>query len=415
MRLAPLAALAALLAPAPALAGEIDDAAESLRSDPVYVDPQAERAISPVEADRLRDRIRTAEAGPLYVAILPQDAVEEAGGDPDGVVEQLHDQLGRDGTYAVVVGNSLRAGSTDVEGSGDLAAQALAQHRDEGVAPTLVAFVDAVGAERNPETSRDGDGGGFPWVLALLVGIPAVLFLVVRRRRNEERRVDLAEVREEVEADLVALADDVKALDADVERPGADPRAKEAYTRALDRYEEASRAFDRARAAEELEPVAAALEEGRWEMAVAKALLEGREPPERTPPCFFDPRHGPSVAEVEWSPPGGMPRPVPVCEDDRRALERGAEPSIREVSSGGRRVPYWQAGPAYGPYTGGFFGGGILPGILIGSMLGGGFGDPFGRDDGGDDVGDLGGGDFGGDFGGGGDLGGGGDFGGGDF
>ena len=414
MRLVTLAALAALLLPASALAGEIDDAAEALRSDPVYVDQQAERAITPVEADRLRDRIRTTEAGPLYVAILPQDAIEEAGGDPDSVVERLHDQLGRDGTYAVVVGNSLRAGSTDVEGTGALAEEALEQHRDEGVAPTLVAFVDAVGAERNPETARgDGDGGGgFPWVLALLVGIPAVLFLVMRRRRDEERKADLADVREEVEADLVALAEDVKALDPEVELPSADPRAKEAYTRALGHYEEASRTFDRARSPEELEPVAVALEEGRWEMAVAKALLEGREPPERTPPCFFDPRHGPSVAEVDWAPPSGTPRPVPVCADDRRALERGEEPTFREVTSRGRRVPYWQAGPAFAPYTGGFFGGGILPGILIGSMLGGGFGDPFGGDEGGgEDVGDLGGGDFGG----GGDFDGGGDFGGGDF
>jgi hypothetical protein len=406
VRLVLLAALTALVAPAPALAGEIEDAAEALRSDPVYVDEQAERAITPAEADRLRDRIRTAEAGPLYVAILPQDAVEEAGGDADEVVRRLHEELGREGTYAVVVGNSLRAGSTDVEGTGDLAAEALEQHRDEGVAPTLVAFVDAVGAEQNPDTARDG-GGGFPWVLVLLVGIPAVLFLVVRRRRTGERRAELAEVREEVEADLVALADDVRALDPDVERPDADPRAKEAYTRALDRYEEASRAFERARSAEALEPVAAALEEGRWEMAVAKALLEGREPPERTQPCFFDPRHGPSVAEVEWAPPGGTPRPVPVCEDDWRVLERGEEPSFREVASRGRRVPYWQAGPAYGHYAGGFFGGGILPGFLIGSMLGGGFGNPL--DAGGDDdVDDLGGGDFGGDFGGG-------DFGGGDF
>ena len=409
MRLVSLAALAALVVPAPAFAGEIEDAAEALGSDPVYVDEQAERAITPAEADRLRDRIRTAEAGPLYVAILPQDAVEEAGGDPGGVVTRLHDELGREGTYAVVVGNSLRAGSTDVEGTGDLAAEALEQHRDEGVAPTLVAFVDAVGAERNPDTARDGDdGGGFPWVLAFLVGIPAALFLVLRRRRNAERQADLAGVRSEVEADLVALADDVRALDDDVERPDADPRAKEAYTRALDRYEEASRAFERARSADDLEPVGASLEEGRWEMAVAKAVLEGREPPERTPPCFFDPRHGPSVAQVEWAPPGGMPRPVPVCEDDRRALERNEAPAVREVAWRGRRVPYWQAGPAYGPYTGGFFGGGILPGILIGSMLGGGLGDPFDGGGGADDLGDLGGGDFGGDFDGG-------DFGGGDF
>ena len=148
-------------------------------------------------------------------------------------------------------------------------------------------------------------------------------------------------------------------------------------------------------------------------MASAKALAEGRTPPERRPPCFFDPRHGPSTRDVEWAPPYGEPRLVPACEADALRVEEGMEPAAREVLVGGSRVPYWNAGPAYAPFAGGYFGGfggGLLPGLLVGSMLGGGLGMGWGAGAAyGADGWDGGGGDFGGgDFGGGG-----GDFGGG--
>jgi hypothetical protein len=166
-------------------------------------------------------------------------------------------------------------------------------------------------------------------------------------------------------------------------------------------------------------------------MEVAKARLEGREPPARRPPCFFDPRHGPSVTEVMWAPPGGEPRPVPVCEMDARRLQQGLAPATREIEAGGQRVPYYQAPSYFGPYAGGFFGGfggGLLPGLLAGTLLGGALFGPsmaWGAEDwsdqggagGGDwggDGGDWGGGDIGGGDWGGGDIGGG-DFGGGDF
>ena len=140
-------------------------------------------------------------------------------------------------------------------------------------------------------------------------------------------------------------------------------------------------------------------------MAKAKARLEGREPPERRPPCFFDPRHGPSSREVEWAPPRGAPRLVPACEADAQRVEQGVEPAAREVLVGGRPTPYWNAPPAYGPWAGGFFGGfgGLFPGLLLGSMLGGTLA-PHVYVDHGErfDGGDFGGGDFGGgDFGGG--------------
>jgi hypothetical protein len=44
----------------------------------------------------------------------------------------------------------------------------------------------------------------------------------------------------------------------------------------------------------------------RW---LARARPDGYQPRERRPPCFFDPRDGPSVRSVPWAPPGGAPRP----------------------------------------------------------------------------------------------------------
>jgi hypothetical protein len=164
-------------------------------------------------------------------------------------------------------------------------------------------------------------------------------------------------------------------------------------------------------------------------MAAAQALVDGREPPERRAPCFFDPRHGPSTRDVEWAPPGGTPRKVPACEADAQAVERGAEPASREVMAGGRMVPYWNAPPYFGPWAGGYFmpfgGAGFLSGLFVGELLGGAYGGwgygswggsggsgGFGSwDDGGGSSGsdfgggmDFGGGDFGGGGGGGGDF-----------
>jgi hypothetical protein len=419
-------ALAALVLAAPAAGGELIDAAvEALREDPVYVHPDAERKISAEEARRVRDEIANQGAGPLYVAILPERARNEAGGDANGVLRALREAMGVRATYAVVVGDTFRAGS-DVLPSGAAGAaarEALDENGGDGVAATLEGFAARVGAERGGESSSgDGDGGGgFPTELLLIGGAGAAVFLVVRRRRARRRTAELAEVKAEVEQDLLALADDVRALDLDVELPDADPVAKQDYATALTAYEEADRQLDRARSTQELEPVSRALEEGRYAMASAKARLAGREPPERRPPCFFDPRHGPSVEDVDWAPPGGEPRPVPVCAADAARIADGLEPASREVLVGGQRTPYWAAGPAYAPYAGGFFGafGGVLPAFLLGSMLsgpmfGGGWSDPGGgSDSAGGDFGDSGGG-FG-DFGGGGGDFGGGDFGGGDF
>ena len=162
----------------------------------------------------------------------------------------------------------------------------------------------------------------------------------------------------------MALGDDIRALDLDVQMPDADPAAKEDYARAVDAYDRANRVFETAAYAEDLAPAAEALEEGRWAMAVREGAPRrpqaARAPSRR---ASSTPATARRARDVQWAPPGGTPRPVPACEADAQRVERGEDPQAREVIVGGRRVPYWEAGPAYAPFYGGFFGsfGGLLP------------------------------------------------------
>jgi hypothetical protein len=236
-------------------------------------------------------------------------------------------------------------------------------------------------------------------------------------KTRHEREWD--EVRAQAQDDLVTLGDDIRSLDLDIQMPTATEDAKQRYGQALEAYQRASQIFDRAKRPEDLGPVSETIEEGRFAMAYAKALLEGKPPPERKPPCFFDPRHGPSTEEVQWAPPGGSPREVPACAADALRVKEGFDPHSRQVLVNGRPTDYWNAPRHYGPWAGGYFGGfgggGLLPALLMGTAVGAGLGlgagalgELFGDDDGGGGDWDGGG---GGDW----DGGGGGDWGGGDF
>jgi hypothetical protein len=414
-----------LVAAAPAGAqNTLSRAADALRESPVYVDSDAERALSEPETTRLRDLISERGAGPMYVVVLPASARDEAGGDPAAALREIAQELREPGAYAGVIGDSFRAGSLGVDvPAADLARDSLEAHAGDGTFAVLEDFVRRVADARAGGGSAsaprgDGGGSGFPIGLLLLLGLPLAALLLMRgRRRSQEEkqaRAELEQVKQVARDDLVALGEDIRSLDLDVQMPDADPEAKAHYGQAVERYTEAEQALDRARRPEDIEAVTSALEEGRWAMAAAKAEFAGEAAPERRPPCFFDPRHGPSVADAEWAPPGGQTRPVPVCAADLQRIQDGIDPETRHVPAGGQMVPYWAAGPAYVPWAGGFFGGGLLPGLFLGSMLGGGFGlfggaaadEAFGAnggDFGGGDLADFGGGDFG-DFGGGGDF-----------
>jgi hypothetical protein len=383
-----LALLLALAAPA-AAQDAVDRAAQALQDDPVYVDPAASDVVSAANADELRSRIED-DGVPVRIAILPASA-----GDAERTATELRERTGM--AAAVLVGNRFRVdGPPEIE---DAATQAFEAHSDEGVAPVLVDFVDRAAGGGGSSGDEGGIGAGGVILLGA-IGLGGAAIVASRRRRRREEAAEFAEVKENARDDLVALGDDIRALEVDIDMPGVSAEAKGDYETAVNAYQRADQSWRLARRPDDLEPLGAALEEGRWAMASARARLDGQQPPERRAPCFFDPRHGPSDRDVEWAPYGGTARTVPACEADAQRVERGEDPEAREVTVGGQRMPYWAAGPMYAPFMGGFFGAGILPGLLIGTTLGGVWAEPSG---------DWGGGDFGGgDFGGG-------DFGGGDF
>ena len=114
----------------------------------MYVDPQSREDDLARGGGRAAQRDRDERHGPVYIAVLRAAAVNEAGGDAVGVVDELHSRLGRRGVYAVVAGGHFRAEASDLPPgkAGKLAASAFDAHHDDGIAPTLVDFVDRVGA-----------------------------------------------------------------------------------------------------------------------------------------------------------------------------------------------------------------------------------------------------------------------------
>ena len=373
---------------------DLDEVAGSLRSNPVYVDADAERALTNDEVEALRSTIRSADT-PIYVAVLPASAADLAGGDPAEVANQLADAVDRGGTFGVVVGDSFRAGSTELPAgeAAELAAAALEANGDN-TAAVLDDFVERVGDAAGSSTeSGDDDGSGSGWVLpAVLVGgAGAVGLLAWRRSRRRQVAAERARAEEAdrqlLRAEVSVLADDVVRLEPEVQ---LHPDARNDFDAAVSRYRAAQAALDHTDEPMDLVRVARVVAEGRYSMDRARAIIEGRKPP--APP-------------EDLQRPGVHGEPAVTLDADRQ--------------------------PAYVGYPGGFAGGwfggsnGLFSGLLLGSFLSGGFGGWGANgttiinegDAGGDgdlDGGDFGGGDFGGgDFGGGGF--GGGDFGGGDF
>ena len=220
-----------------------------------------------------------------------------------------------------------------------------------------------------------------PLVLLLLLLIAAGIAIVSLRARNRAARADaeaLLGVTSVAEEDVTRLGEDVARLDTDTAGHDLDEAARQDYRRALDAYDAAKAALGRVSKPDDIRDVTAILEDGRYAVASLRARLAGEPLPARRPPCFFNPQHGPSSEDVDWAPPGGVPRPVPACAADAERVRAGAEPDVRKVAVGAGRRPYWEAGRGYGGYAQGYFSpyanSGLLPGVLLGAVAFGGFG-----------------------------------------
>lgn len=273
----------------------------------------------------------------------------------------------------------------------------------------------------------------------VVVAVVLVAASMISSRRQAAARKQLAHdelqaVRRVADEDVTRFGEELQDLHIETLTTALDPAMRQDYQRALDAYENAKQLLRDATVPDDVAQVTRTLEDGRYAQACVLARQAGEPLPQRRPPCFFNPAHGPAQTDAAWAPAGGVPRDVPVCLADAERIRAGAEPDSRQVRAGNRMVPWFEGGRGYAPYADGYYGSfamqGLFPGFLIGTMMagmwspvavadpsGGGGEDWSGGGDGGSDGGGWG--DGWGDGGGSGDGGGGdsggGDFGGGDF
>jgi hypothetical protein len=282
------------------------------------------------------------------------------------------------------------------------------------------------------------------WVL-VLVALVLVVFMARAGRRALGTRRELSLQasdhlrlsRKAAEEDVTVFGEELTELHFETLTTELDEDMRRDYQQALDSYERAKDLVRSVAAPEQVRGVTSTLEDGRFAQACLLARRDGAALPDRRPPCFFNPNHGPARTDVMWAPPGGVEREIPVCLMCSHRLEEDLAPEIRLVRLGNRRVPWFMSGPAYESYALGYYGAAVetgrlqadrLTGMYGGAVIAGGPGDWSGWSDPGawDGGGMIGGHDYsgydggghggpegGGDFGGGGDGGGGGGDGGG--
>ena len=162
MRVALVALLLVLASPVTARAAGVDDAAQALKSDPVYVDPSAELA-GQVNAEDLRSEIAASGAAPMFIAVLPASAVSGSAGQ---TLIELRRKVGTRGTYALAVGKEFRTLSDyyNAAAAGD---SAFAAHPDD-LQAALNAFIDTTATKRK-KSGSSGPLAGIAVVLVLLL------------------------------------------------------------------------------------------------------------------------------------------------------------------------------------------------------------------------------------------------------
>lgn len=227
-------------------------------------------------------------------------------------------------------------------------------------------------------------------VLLLILGVVGGgALLVSKHSARQKARAEQLELenqlsvsRRAADEDVTKFGEELQRLDTDVAGHKLNEPMQQDYQRALDAYDDAKMSLDAVKKPDEIRHVTEILEDGRYAVACVKARIAGDPLPQKRPPCFFNPAHGPSSQNVEWAPAGGTAREVPACPADAERVLAGADPYIRTVQVGAQRVPYWEGGQAYAPWAQGYYsswrGSDMLSGVLIGSFLFGGMGNVFG-------------------------------------
>lgn len=203
-------------------------------------------------------------------------------------------------------------------------------------------------------------------IVAVVFGVTRITTKRAALQRQQRLAISMEPVKKLTYEDITALGEELQKLDLEMTGRVLDDGARADYQRALDAYENAKQAAEAMTKPDDVRNVTSIVEDGRYAIACVQARVDGAPLPPRRPACFFDPRHGISVADVQWPMPDGQMRDVPACALDYERVMAGAAPDSRYVMQGSQRMPYWQS-RGMSPYARGYFGGfGMLDWMFIG-------------------------------------------------
>lgn len=327
-----------------------------------YVQPGSESVDNKVLADLVK---RMSQQGIRYLPVLIADDLDLG---PTVLADGILDVLDS-GTVVVLTPSEFGYASVDYDANSRLFDEAARQLADAGSAEeAFVRFAEVLalgiggqipgGEDVNQPVPLDsGGGGGFPWLLLLLVaGLVGVVVVAVRgstRAETRRRSQDLEEARGEIKKQLDAVANEILE-DADASGLSDNQQAKDLFEAASKTFQDAMDVFEKSRSLKDLEVIAAALDKARWQLQASQALREGKPLPAepmqqmgRVATCFFDPTHRPASEDAVLQTSAGD-KAVKVCAQCAERLGRGEQPRPRMINVGGRQVPSPMAPRSYG-------------------------------------------------------------------
>ncbi len=347
-----------VLVASPALAADLDSAAEDLLVQGFHVEAGSGSSAG------LADQI-AATGGAIGLASFADDL-----GDATIVAEDLSSRTGistvivltpveigvfstrySDGDLSRAIDGSLDAFDVSLTRGFATFVTALPGAVTQATTATTAASTPVTTA--TPTTQPATSSGGFPVGTILLVAIVGGGFFLWWRSRAKARQLvedRVAEAKREVETQVAEISNEILDLSDRVAVSDSSP-AKDSFQAAASSYDAAQRALESAATVAELEKVSDHLDEARYQLDVAEAHLDGRPAPERPREergrCFFDPNH-PRATETAVIRTAAGDKTVRVCELDAARLRRGQRPDVRGIEVDGRKVPAPQAPRSYG-------------------------------------------------------------------
>ncbi len=213
-------------------------------------------------------------------------------------------------------------------------------------------------------------GGGFPWILPIILAIGAFLLFNMwrgRRKTSQEEAKSIEDDRLEIIEQLKANADRVIDLGDEVITE-KDPELISIYEEASAAYQNVSNEIRNATTAAEVDALDDQIDKAEWQFEVIEARLTGQ-----TPPPFLDSDREPATtapAPAPSTPPPPSPRSASPSERDAELHGRRRQP--RPLP---RRNPRQRQEPRRRSGMGGMFGK-MAMSVLISMLMGGRLGQP---------------------------------------